>query len=242
MDAPTTRYLLACTGFHAPTFKNTHDVFVDLFRRYGLPKAIRSDNGEPFASVSKAAGLTVLSAWWGAARGIQLERIDPGEPQQNGRHERMHLTLLLDACMPARSTLGWQQRAFDRFREVYNEVRPHEALEDATPASLYTPSRRRYPETPLPELDYPLGDVYLVHANGSIRWRKRNYFISSSLAGEYIAVHWLDDRYQQVVFANVMLGLIDTENPQYGLVRPKLETRGKRSPKRPSEVSAMSPV
>jgi putative transposase len=117
MDAAS-RYLLACIGFHAPTADNVHGVFVELFRRFGLPKAIRSDNGEPFASISKAAGLTTLSAWW-ARLGIKLERIDPGEPQQNGRHERMHRTLKQATCSPPRSTLGWQQRAFDRFRRGY---------------------------------------------------------------------------------------------------------------------------
>lgn len=235
MDAAS-RYLLACVGFHAPTLSNVRAVFVELFRAYGLPKAIRSDNGEPFASVSKAAGLTQLSAWW-ARLGIRLERIDPGKPQQNGRHERMHLTLKLEACSPPKRTLGWQQRAFDKFRRVYNHERPHQALELATPASVYTPSSRPYPEE-LPEPNYPFGEVHRVRRNGTIRWRRRNFFISSSLAGELVAVNQIDHRYQQVVYADVVLGLIDGDYPHYGLMRPKFDLRRKKS----TRVSAMSSV
>jgi putative transposase len=222
MDAAS-RYLLACIGFHAPTADNVHGVFVELFRKFGLPKAIRSDNGEPFASVSKAAGLTTLSAWW-ARLGIKLERIDPGEPQQNGRHERMHRTLKEATCSPPRSTLGWQQRAFDRFRREYNEVRPHQALELETPASLYRSSPRRYPEV-LPDLRYPFCDVHLVRPDGTIVFNKRRQFISTSLAGEFVGLQFLDDRYVQVFYANVMLGFIDAQRAEHGLVRPKVHQR-----------------
>jgi transposase InsO family protein len=228
MDAAS-RYLLACVGFHQPTADNVHGVFVELFRKFGLPKAIRSDNGEPFASVSKAAGLTRLSAWW-ARLGIKLERIDPGEPQQNGRHERMHLTLKQATCSPPRSTLGWQQRAFDRFRREYNDVRPHQALELETPASLYRSSPRRYPEI-LPELHYPFCDVHLVRPDGTILFNKRKQFISTSLAGEFIGLQSLDDRYVQVFYANVMLGFIDAQRAEYGLVRPKVHRRKQQTTK-----------
>jgi transposase InsO family protein len=226
MDAAS-RYLLACVGFHEPTADNVHGVFVALFRKFGLPKAIRSDNGEPFASVSKAAGLTKLSAWW-ARLGIKLERIDPGKPQQNGRHERMHLTLKQATCSPPRSTLGWQQRAFDRFRREYNDVRPHQALELETPASLYRSSPRGYSEI-LPDLRYPFCDVHLVRPDGTILFNKRKQFISTSLAGEFIGLQSLDDRYVQVFYANVMLGFIDAQRAEYGLVRPKVHRRKQQS-------------
>jgi len=228
MDAAS-RYLLACVGFHEPTADNVHGVFVALFRKFGLPKAIRSDNGEPFASVSKAAGLTKLSAWW-ARLGIKLERIDPGEPQQNGRHERMHLTLKQATCSQPRSTLGWQQRAFDRFRREYNDVRPHQALELETPASLYRSSPRGYSEV-LPDLRYPFCDVHLVRPDGTILFNKRKQFISTSLAGEFIGLQSLDDRYVQVFYANVMLGFIDAQRAEHGLVRPKVHRRKQQSTK-----------
>jgi len=228
------RYLLACVGFHSPSLENVRGVFVELFKAYGLPKAIRSDNGEPFASTG-AGGLSQLSVWW-TKLGIRVERIDPGKPQQNGRHERMHLTLKVATCSPPRRSLGWQQRAFDKFRHLYNEHRPHQALDLATPASLYTPSSRPFPEE-LPPLHYPFSDVHRVRADGTIRWRKRKLFISSTLAGELVGLNNLDSRYVQVAFANVMVGILDTQQPERGLIRPKRERRGRRP-----EVSAMSPV
>lgn len=235
MDA-TTRYLLACAGFHEPTLANVREVFVELFRKHGVPKAIRSDNGEPFASVSAAAGLTQLSAWW-ARLGIKLERIDPGEPQQNGRHERMHSTLKQATCSPPRASLGWQQRAFDKFRAEYNEVRPHQALDLETPASLYASSARKYPDE-LPALHYALCDVHRVRPDGTIKFNNRKQFISSCLAGELIGLHALDDRYVQVVYADVVLGIIDAQNATWGLLRPKSTKPKQRS----TRVSAMSPV
>jgi transposase InsO family protein len=239
MDAAS-RYLLAVVAFHHPTHENVRAAFVELFKRFGLPKAIRSDNGEPFASTSTAAGFTQLSAWW-ARLGIVLERIDPGKPQQNGRHERMHLTLKQATCSPPRRSLGWQQRAFDRFRTHYNDERPHQALQLATPASLYLRSPRAYPAV-LPALHYPLADVHRVRPDGTIQFRLRRQFISTSLAGELVGLYPLDDRYVQVIFAGVLLGHIDTRNnnvnPRMGLVRPRPEHGNKR----PTKISAMYPV
>lgn len=239
MDAAS-RYLFACVGFHEPSLSNVRTVFVDLFTTYGLPTAIRSDNGEPFASTSAAAGLTQLSAWW-ARLGIRLERIDPGKPQQNGRHERMHLTLKQETCSPPRRSLGWQQRAFDRFRTHYNDVRPHQALAFETPASVYVPSKRHYPEQ-LPSLEYAMAEVHRVRPDGTIRFGQRRQFISTSLAGELVGLHALDERYVQVLFADVVLGFIDTRNnnvnPRYGLLRPKHAHARRRS----TRVSPMYPV
>jgi transposase InsO family protein len=235
MDAAS-RFLLACVAFHSPTLDNVRTVVEDVFRSYGLPKAIRSDNGEPFVAVAAPAGLSQLSAWW-AKLGIRLERIDPGKPQQNGRHERMHLTLKLATCNPPRSRLWHQQRAFDRFRQMYNHERPHQALELATPASLYQPSSRQLPES-LPPMYYPFSDCYRVKADGSIRWNNGKLFVSTSLAGELIGINQLDSRYAQVAFANVLLGLIDCHYPQLGLIRPRDDLRKANRTK----VSAMSPV
>ena len=235
MDAAS-RYLLACVALRHPSLDPVREIFVELFKAHGLPKAIRSDNGEPFASMSAAAGLTQLSAWW-ARLGITLERIDPGEPQQNGRHERMHLTLKQATCSPPRATLGWQQRAFDKFREHYNHIRPHQALELATPASLYRPSIRRFPDE-LPPLEYPMCDVHRVKPDGTIKFNNRRQFISSTLAGELIGLHTLDERYVQVVFANVVLGIIDARNATWGLIRPRKTKWEQRS----TRLSAMSPV
>lgn len=229
------RYLFDCVGFHAPTLDNVRPVLHELFEAYGLPKAVRSDNGEPFASVTAAGGLSQLAVWW-TRLGIRVERIDPGKPQQNSRHERMHLTLKIDTCSPPRWSLGWQQRAFDKFRRIYNEERPHQALGLATPASLYTPSPRRMPET-LPPLHYPFSDVHRVRPDGTIRWRQRKLFISSTLAGELVGLNTLDNRYVQVAFANILLGILDTFHPEFGLIRPKQDKR-----KRQTRVSAMSPV
>src|SRR5438045_2402073 len=133
MDAAS-RFLLACTALRAPEGAPTRMVFEELFRKHGLPKAIRCDNGEPFVASRAPAGLSRLSAWW-VKLGIRLERIDPGEPQQNGRHERMHLTLKIETALPPKATFDAQSHAFDRFRRIYNLVRPHEALAMRTPAS-----------------------------------------------------------------------------------------------------------
>lgn len=227
------RFLLACVGFHSPTLENVRPVFVELFRAFGLPKAIRSDNGEPFAAISAAGGLSQLAVWF-TKLGIRVERIDPGKPQQNARHERMHLTLKQHTCSPPRHSLGWQQRAFDKFRRIYNHVRPHRALGLATPASLYVPSERRMPEE-LPPLFYPFSDCHRVRSDGTIRWRQRKLFISSSLAGEIVGLNTLNTRYIQVAFANVMLGFIDSYQPERGLIRSVPQTKKTR-------VSAMSPV
>ena len=231
-----TRFLLACVAFHSPSLENVRPVVEKLFRSFGLPKAIRSDNGEPFAAATSPGRLSQLSVWW-TKLGINVECIDPGKPQQNGRHERMHLTLKIDTCSPPRHSLGWQQRAFDRFQRIYNDERPHQALDLATPASLYVPSTRQMPEQ-LVALSYPFSDVHRVRPDGTIRWRKRKIFISSPLAGELVGLNQLDSRYEQVAFANTLLGLLDSQQPERGLIRPKQDRRRGRTTK----VSAMSPV
>ncbi|HET9753775.1 MAG TPA: IS481 family transposase [Myxococcales bacterium] len=231
MDAAS-RFLLACTALRAPESAPTRKVFEELFRKHGLPKAIRCDNGEPFIACRAPAGLSRLSAWW-VKLGIRVERIDPGKPQQNGRHERMHLTLKIETALPPKSTFDAQARAFDRFRRIYNQIRPHEALAMRTPASLYRSSPRSLPRA-IPRPQYPFADLCRVDTAGSIRWGNYKYFISSSLARETIGVYVLDQRYAEVRFAQLLLGVLDTEQPLAGLIRPK--------PPRKPRVSTMSPV
>ncbi len=148
------RYLLACEGLESVRSEFAFSVFERVFKDYGLPGAIRTDNGAPFASGNALFGLSKLSVWW-LRLGIRIERIKPGNPQQNGRHERMHLTLKKEATKPASFNFLQQQERFDRFVEVYNHERPHQALNGAYPADLYTPSARdlpaadRSPNTPI---------------------------------------------------------------------------------------------
>ena len=146
------RYLLRCQRVARSDTAHVRPLMEATFREYGLPTRILSDNGPPFASTG-LAGLSRLSVWW-IRLGIQLQRIDPGHPEQNGRHERMHRTLKAETATPPERNLRAQQRAFDRFRQIYNQERPHESLAMATPASVYQPSWRPYPER-LPELEYP---------------------------------------------------------------------------------------
>ena len=176
------RYLLACRGLLQPTLASTKPWLEATFREYGLPEAIRSDNGAPFASVG-LAGLSRLSVWW-IRLGIVPERIKPGRPDQNGRHERMHRTLKDSTVVPPAATLTDQQRAFERFRREFNELRPHESLGMDTPASHYRPSPRGYPEK-LPEIEYS-GDhpIRRVRSNGEIKWQGELIYTSQALIGE----------------------------------------------------------
>ncbi len=232
MDAYS-RYLLGCTAMDSPDLCSVHTAFESLFRRYGLPAAIRSDNGLPFVAAQAPAGLSRLSAWW-VKLGIRLERIDPGKPYQNGRHERMHLTLKLETASPPASNMQSQQRAFDRFRRIYNHERPHEALDQHPPASKYEASTRSLPARLL-HFAPPFAELRLVERDGKISWGKGRLFISNSLAGEVIALERIADRYWEVTFGPITLGFLDLEQRSYGLMRPKSD---RRSP----TLSAMSPV
>lgn len=201
------RYLLRCTSVSKMDYVNVRSLFEATFRRYGLPEAIRTDNGQPFASVG-LAGLSRLSIWW-VRLGIGLQRIDPGCPQQNGRHERMHRTLKADTATPAAQTLRRQQTKFDAWVKEFNEDRPHEALSMATPASYYEPSKRAYPER-LAELVYD-SDYQLrkVDAAGYVRWKVARVFVSNTLYGQVVGLRQVDDRYHQVKFGPMELGLLD---------------------------------
>ena len=181
-------------------------LFEAAFLEYGLPWAIRSDNGTPFASCA-LGGLSRLSVWW-VKLGIRPERIEPGHPEQNGRHERMHRTLKEETACPPAETLREQQSRFDAFRREYNEVRPHEALGQRTPASLYVRSEREYLGTPAVHYDDD-SEIRQVRRSGEIKWRGGHVYLSQVLAGEPVALQPVAERRWEVRFCDYVLGILD---------------------------------
>lgn len=182
-------------------------VFERLFREVGMPLAIRSDNGPPFASTG-IHGLCALNAWW-MRLGIVHQRIHPASPQENGAHERMHKTLKRDTARPPAATMPAQQRRFDAFKLTFNEVRPHEALDDETPASLWTPSPRPYPKGPL-RPDYPRHcEIRRVSTAGTFRLFSTQVFLSHALADDHIALEEVDDGLWNILFYNSLIGRFD---------------------------------
>lgn len=201
------RSLLGCQGLTSTHTKPAKLVFTKLFKAYGLPEAILTDNGTPFASVG-LGGLSQLSVWW-LRLGIRHLRTQPSSPQQNGRHERMHRTLKQETTRPPQHTHVAQQRAFDRFRHEYNEVRPHEALGQVPPSRLYLPSGRVYPGR-LPQVDYPGNfETRLVSSHGAIRWHAAQIQITQALAGEYIGLEETGDGIWSIYFATAQIGRLD---------------------------------
>ena len=198
------RYLLGCHGHSAISLEMTRSHFTRLFHEYGLPQRIRTDNGVPFAS-NALARLSTLSVWW-VKLGIYPEQIEPGKPSQNGKHERMHRTLKKEATIPPEKDLRNQQHRFDTFRQEYNTERPHEALGQKTPSSIYTPSPRRMPKK-LDHFDYPYHfEVRRVSRNSGIRWRNRRVQVSSTLAEEYIGFEEIEDGIYDVYFCELLIG------------------------------------
>ena len=198
------RFLLGCQALSSTSVAQAKPVFTRLFKEFGLPRRIRTDNGVPFAT-NTLARLSQLSAWW-VRLGILPEFIEPGKPQQNGRHERMHRTLKAETTRPPANTTRAQQRKFDRFRNEFNSERPHEALDMQTPALLYEPSPRQMPNK-LSALEYPdRFEVRYVSANGGIRWNKQWVNVSTVCAGEYIGLEEIDDRIWNVYFGPLKLG------------------------------------
>jgi len=189
--------------------------FERLFERNGLPAAIRSDNGPPFAQVQALLGLSRLSAWW-VALGIDLERGRPGHPQDNGGHERMHRDIRVE-LEPGRA----EQGALDLWREEFNQERPHEALGMKCPAEIYRPSERPYAGTP-EDLDYPKMDARRVLSTGKISWGGSRYFITTSLAGWSVGLKQLAEGWLEVWFGRLLLGWIEpaTESFQRAEDRP----------------------
>jgi transposase InsO family protein len=200
------RFVLCCR-IVAPSERGVRPWFERAFRDYGLPQALRMDNGSPFATTG-AARLSHLAVWW-LKLGIQLDRIDPGHPEQNGRHERFHLTLQQDTATPPAATVAQQQRSFDRMRREFNTVRPHEALGQQPPARVYVSSPRPYPA----RLEDPWYDathqVRRVKRMGQIKWRGEGVFVSEALRGEVVGVAETQQGDWTVRFMDVELGRID---------------------------------
>lgn len=230
------RFLLNCTALTTTLTRLAKRVFEAAFREYGLPAAIRTDNGPPFASVT-TGGLSRLAVWW-IKLGIRPERILPGRPDQNGRHERMHLTLKLETAKPPKTSFPAQQRAFDAFQEEFNHVRPHEALDQRVPASLYQASGRPYP-TKLQEPEYPSHfHVERAYPNGVITFLQTQWYLSNCVAGEPIGIEPVSDGCWKVHYGPVALGLIDLKHAaqrrdrRFGRLLP-LSPRKRRYGRRP---------
>lgn len=215
------RYLLACRLLPRTTQGYVRSVFEALFREYGLPWAIRTDNGPPFASRA-LGGLSRLAVWW-IKLGILPERIDPGCPEQNGRHERFHRTLKEETASPPKASALDQQQAFDYFRREYNEDRPHEALGDIPPGKVYISSRRPYPSR-LPEIVYPDHLIIRkVRPSGRIRWQGGELYISEALIGEPVAFEAIDERSFQIYYGPIKLAVYDEEKKK--LITPPVIRR-----------------
>jgi len=202
------RYLLCCRGISGTTgWLTVKPLFERTFREYGMPQVIRTDNGAPFASVG-LMGLSSLSIWW-LRLGIELERIEPGHPEQNGRHERIHRTLKEAAIRPPRWNLVGQQQAFDDFKQEYNHERPHEALGQQPPASCYEPSKRDYPERLL-EPEYPGGwTSRMVRINGVILLQGREVYLTQALSGQLVGLEPIDEGRWKIHFMHQPLALYD---------------------------------
>jgi putative transposase len=198
------RFLLGCQALSSTRVQEAKPVFSRLFKEFGLPKRIRTDNGVPLAT-NTLARLSQLSAWW-VGLGSLPEFIEPGKPQQNGRHERMHRTLKAETARPPAHTRRAQQYRFDRFRQEFNFERPHEALDMQAPASRYEASPRAMPDK-LPTLDYPdRFEVRYVSANGGIRWNRQWVNVSITCAGASVGLEEIDDGVWNVHFGLLKLG------------------------------------
>jgi len=202
-----TRFLLECRGLLSTQTVTAKPVFERVFREYGLPIAMRTDNGVPFATQA-IHGLSYLNVWW-MQLGIAHQRIRPGCPQENGAHERMHRTLKRQAIKPVRATCAAQQRNFDAFRREYNTERPHERLGQETPASQYRDSPRPYPER-LPVPDYP-GHflVKKVTTGGTFRFRDRLLYLANAMVDQHIGLEETDDGIWAIHFNMVLLATFD---------------------------------
>jgi transposase InsO family protein len=201
------RYLVGCHGSLRIDTGEVERLMQRLFHQYGLPEAIHSDNGAPFASTG-LAGLSRLSVQW-LKLGIRLHRSRPGCPQDNGAHERMHRTLKAETARPPAAHLRAQQRRFVRFRAEYNHQRPHEALADQPPAKLYQPSLRQ-PPSKLPKPQYPGHfEVRRVAENGCIKWQGQFVFIGAALRGEWLGIEEIDDGLWSVCFMEHLLARFD---------------------------------
>jgi transposase InsO family protein len=203
------RYLLMCEALESVREETAFTAFESLFQERGLPGAIRSDNGVPFASPHALFGLSKLSVWW-LRLGIAIERIKPGKPQQNGRHERMHLTLKKEATRPAKPNFLQQQARFDDFVQEFNDERPHEALAMKMPAEIYQPSNRTY--NGLAELKYPFHDrTVLVTSCGRVCLHRKKINVSTVFSGQTLGIKEVEENTWLLSFMDYDLGYIDLE-------------------------------
>jgi putative transposase len=218
------RYLLCCEALLRTDVTAVRPLFEAVFRQFGLPERIRTDNGPPFASRAPG-GLSELAIWW-MKLGIVHERIQPGKPTQNGRHERIHRTLALEACDLPRRTHREQQRAFDRFRHEYNDLRPHEALGNRTPSDFYQRASKRYPR-PLREPQYsPAHEIRIVRSSGEIKWKGKLVFLSETLRSESVGLRCDPEQQGWVIeYGSIHLGVVTWDGE---LRRPREPRRDRR--------------
>jgi putative transposase len=201
------RLLLGCVALPSVETTGAKAAFTQLFEQYGLPQAIRTDNGVPFATVA-IAGLSQLNVWW-IKLGITHQRIRPGRPTENGQHERMHRTLKAEATRPPEADRCAQQTRFDRFRAEYNDERPHEALDLKAPSSVYSPSARPFPPT-LPEPEYAGHmQIRFVSNAGGFRFKTHQVYLCHALRHEYVALEEIADGIWSIYFYNVLIGRLN---------------------------------
>jgi len=234
------RFLLCCEALETTRRQGVQSMLEELFSEQGLPDAMRSDNGSPFASTGRC-GLSRLSVWL-LRLGVEIERITPGHPEQNGRHERMHLTLKQDATRPAGDNILQQQERFDAFRASYNSERPHEALGMKPPSAFYLPSRRKPPSS-LQPLDYPLHDQTVrVAWSGHVKLNgTRSVFIGEAFAGENIGFRQLTPVTWLVSFMEMDIGYVDGETGRF-LQIDVFEPEAALPQRSEQQVLPMSPV
>jgi transposase InsO family protein len=219
------RFLLCCRATEKADGPHVRAVMEAVFRQHGLPEGMRTDNGSPFASRAPG-GLSRLSMWW-LHLGIRHERIEPGRPDQNGRHERMHRTLKQETATPPAANRRRQQQSFIAFVRTYNEERPHEALEGQRPADVYTDSARVFPER-VPELVYPLG-VHLrrISQQGSLKWHTERTFLSEVLARQTVGLLETEEEFFEVYYGPLLLGWFDGRSHAFAPERPRSRQRRK---------------
>lgn len=200
----TSRYLIDCVFLSGTRYEETQKAFERIFERYGLPDRIRTDNGPPFAAIA-VGGLSRLSIWW-LKLGIMPERIEPGHPEQNGQHERMHRTLKKATVEPPARNKIEQQKRFDEFRREYNEERPHESLEQMPPASRYTISERKLADA-AKKIEYPVHyRLAFVNSNGCISHNRKYVYVGYLLRGETVGLEEIDLLTWEVSFCSIRLG------------------------------------
>ena len=214
------RYLLGCHGQSSTSGLEARPILDRWMRQYGLPQAILTDNGAPFATHA-LCGLSRLSVWW-IKLGIQIFHIQAGHPEQNGRHERLHRTLKAETTRPPAMNRRGQQIKFTRFRRYYNEHRPHEALGQRPPAQLYQSSPRPYPRRE-PKVEYPAHfEVRRISPKGALRWRKSSIFVSEVLQAEPVGLEEIEDGVWDVYFCDQLLGRFDEREDRIHPMGPKV--------------------